>query len=468
MKFEDLGLGPEVLAAIAKAGYHEATPIQQKAIPVALQGRDLLGCAQTGTGKTAAFVLPLLDILMGSRARMRMPRALIISPTRELAQQTMENFRIYASLTDLEAALLVGGNDMRAQEQALTGHVDILIATPGRLLDMIERGKILMMGVKHLVIDEADRMLDMGFIPDVERICTMLPPLRHTLMFSATMPAEIRKLAERFLHNPREVAVAPPDSPADTVDQSLVIVEDGREKQRALRHLLGMQEVTSSMVFANRKRDVDSLHGSLVRRGIDAVRMQGDMSQHDRETALATFRNGDSRTMVCTDVAGRGIDIFGVSHVICYDVPVNAEDYVHRIGRTGRAGMRGCSYMLATPEDRDALDAIARFISRQLPVVELEGVRHADLACAGDRPRGSRRRDRRNWEKDDATARRRAAAKDRVRVKEKAEVKVKEMEDAGAVPFGEGPFVPAFLLRPVAAGNTRRAQVRGDSDHADR
>ncbi|MDE0047758.1 MAG: DEAD/DEAH box helicase [bacterium] len=460
MKFEDLGLGPEVLAAIAKAGYHEATPIQQKAIPVALQGRDLLGCAQTGTGKTAAFVLPLIDILMGSRARMRMPRALIISPTRELAQQTMENFRIYASLTDLEAALLVGGNDMRAQEQALTGHVDFLIATPGRLLDMIERGKVLMMGVKHLVIDEADRMLDMGFIPDVERICTMLPPLRHTLMFSATMPAEIRKLAEKFLHNPKEVAVAPPDSPADTVDQSLVIVEDGREKKRALRRLLDMQEVTSSMIFVNRKRDVDSLHGSLVRRGIDAVRMQGDMSQHDRETALAAFRNGESRTMVCTDVAGRGIDIFGVSHVICYDVPVNAEDYVHRIGRTGRAGMRGCSYMLATPEDRDALDAIARLISRQVPVVEIEGLRHADLACAPDRPQGRRRRDRRTWEKDDATARRREAAR--------GEAQEREMEDAGAVPFGEGPFVPAFLLRPVTTGNTRGTQTRGDSDRADR
>ncbi len=447
MKFEDLGLGPEVLAAIAKAGYHEATPIQQKAIPVALQGRDLLGCAQTGTGKTAAFVLPLIDILMGSRARMRMPRALIISPTRELAQQTMENFGIYASFTELEAALLVGGNDMRAQEQALAGHVDILIATPGRLLDMIERGKVLMMGVKHLVIDEADRMLDMGFIPDVERICAMLPPLRHTLMFSATMPAEIRKLAERFLHNPREVAVAPPDSPADTVDQSLVIVEDDREKKRVLRCLLDMPEVTSSMVFANRKRDVNSLHGSLVRRGIDAVRMQGDMAQHDRETALAAFRSGESRTMVCTDVAGRGIDIFGVSHVICYDVPVNAEDYIHRIGRTGRAGMRGCSYVLATPEDRDALDAIARLISRQLPVIEIDGIRHADLSCAPNRARGSRRRGRRTPEKDDATVRRRKAAKD--------ETRVREMEDAGGVPFGEGPFVPAFLLRPVTCGATR-------------
>ena len=210
MLFEDLGLSPEILAAVTEAGYREATPIQQQAIPVVLQGRDLLGCAQTGTGKTAAFVLPLIDILTGGKTKARMPRALILSPTRELAQQTLENFRIYARNADLTATLLIGGNDMKRQEQALSGNVDILIATPGRLLDMVDRGKLLMMGVKHLVIDESDRMLDMGFIPDVERICAMLPPLHHTLMFSATMPAEIRRLAERFLHNPKEVTVSPP------------------------------------------------------------------------------------------------------------------------------------------------------------------------------------------------------------------------------------------------------------------
>ncbi len=444
MKFEDLGLGPEVLAAIAKAGYHEATPIQLQAIPIALQGRDLLGCAQTGTGKTAAFVLPLIDILMGGKAKARMPRALILSPTRELAQQTLENFRIYAQFTDLDAALLIGGNDLKLQEQALSGNVDILIATPGRLLDMVERGKVLMMGVKHLVIDESDRMLDMGFIPDVERICGILPKLRQTLMFSATMPREIRKLAERFLHNPKEVTVTPPASPAETVDQSLVIVEDEKEKERALRHLLGLEAVTSSMIFANRKRDVDSLHGYLGRHGVDAVRMQGDMSQHDRETALAAFRSGEPSTMVCTDVAGRGIDIFGVSHVICYDVPVNAEDYVHRIGRTGRAGMRGCSYMFATPADRDALGAIAKLIARELPVVKMEGIRHASIEDSGSRPAGNRRRsEARTWEKSAVkTQRRRPVQPDEI---------ASEKEGADRIPFGEGPSVPAFLLRPVTA-----------------
>ena len=443
MKFEDLGLGPEVLAAIAKAGYHETTPIQQQGIPIAQQGRDLLGCAQTGTGKTAAFVLPLIDILMGGKAKARMPRALILSPTRELAQQTLENFRIYAQFTDLDAALLIGGSDLKLQEQALSGNVDILIATPGRLLDMVERGKVLMMGVKHLVIDESDRMLDMGFIPDVERICGILPKLRQTLMFSATMPREIRKLAERFLHNPKEVTVTPPASPAETVDQSLVIVEDEKEKERALRHLLGLEAVTSSMIFANRKRDVDSLHGYLGRHGVDAVRMQGDMSQHDRETALAAFRNGEPSTMVCTDVAGRGIDIFGVSHVICYDVPVNAEDYVHRIGRTGRAGMRGCSYMFATPADRDALGAITKLIARELPVVEMEGIRHASIEDSGSRPARNRRRSGgRAWEKSaPETQPRRPVQPDEIASKQKG---------ADHLPFGEGPSVPAFLLRPVA------------------
>ena len=217
MTFEDLGLSPEILAAVEKAGYREPTPIQRQAIPIALQGRDLLGCAQTGTGKTAAFVLPMIDILAGGRAKARMPRALILSPTRELAQQTMENFEIYAADVELTPALLIGGSDMKKQEQALNGTIDVLIATPGRLLDMVERGHVLMMGVKHLIIDEADRMLDMGFIPDIEKIVERLQPLRQTLMFSATMPREIRKLAERFLHNPKEVTVAPPASPAETV-----------------------------------------------------------------------------------------------------------------------------------------------------------------------------------------------------------------------------------------------------------
>ncbi|MBC6441518.1 MAG: DEAD/DEAH box helicase [Rhodospirillales bacterium] len=471
MTFEDLGLSPEVLAAIELAGYREPTPIQLQAIPVALQGRDLLGCAQTGTGKTAAFVLPMIDILTGGKAKARMPRALILSPTRELAQQTLENFGIYAQHTDLAAALLIGGNNMRQQEQALSGNIDILIATPGRLLDMVERGKLLMMGVKHLVIDEADRMLDMGFIPDVEKICSLLPPLRHTLMFSATMPKEVRKLADRFLHNPREVTVAPPASPAETVEQWLVAVGNERDKGRALRELLSHESVTSSMIFANRKKDVDSLHRSLKRHGLNAVRMQGDMAQPEREVALAAFKDGDANMLVCTDVAGRGIDVFGVSHVFCFDVPVNAEDYVHRIGRTGRAGHRGRAYVFATPEDAKPLQAVTNLIKRDLPMARFEGVKTvsipgiataapaapepaaedtpdtpdvAELSAAEDKPRRSRRRrggksadKAKSEETTDAKPTRKAGKSDKDKVR------------PDRIPFGEGPYVPAFLLRPT-------------------
>ena len=356
-----------MLAAVAAAGYREPTPIQRQAIPVALAGRDLLGSAQTGTGKTAAFVLPLVDVLAGGPRRARMPRALILSPTRELAQQTLENFRIYAGNSDLAACLLIGGGKMKQQVEALAGDVDVLIATPGRMLDMVERGRLLMAGVRHLVIDEADRMLDMGFIPDVERICSLLPPRRQTLMFSATMPPPIRRLAERFLRDPQEVQAAPPASPAETVEQWLLSVADERAKARALTRMLAWKAVTSAMVFSNRKRDVDGLYRTLKAAGFSAVRMQGDMAQPEREEALEAFRSGAARVLVCTDVAGRGIDIFGVSHVFCFDVPVNAEDYVHRIGRTGRAGHRGRAYMLATPEDARALQAVTRLLGRALP-----------------------------------------------------------------------------------------------------
>ena len=373
-----------MLAAVAAAGYREPTPIQRQAIPVALAGRDLLGSAQTGTGKTAAFVLPLVDVLAGGPRRARMPRALILSPTRELAQQTLENFRIYAGNSDLAACLLIGGGKMKQQVEALAGDVDVLIATPGRMLDMVERGRLLMAGVRHLVIDEADRMLDMGFIPDVERICSLLPPRRQTLMFSATMPPPIRRLAERFLRDPQEVQAAPPASPAETVEQWLLSVADERAKARALTRMLAWKAVTSAMVFSNRKRDVDGLYRTLKAAGFSAVRMQGDMAQPEREEALEAFRSGAARVLVCTDVAGRGIDIFGVSHVFCFDVPVNAEDYVHRIGRTGRAGHRGRAYMLATPEDARALQAVTRLLGRALP--------QADPASWGGTPAAGEKR----------------------------------------------------------------------------
>lgn len=443
-----------MLAAVAAAGYREPTPIQRQAIPVALQGRDLLGSAQTGTGKTAAFVLPLVDILTGGPRRARMPRALILSPTRELAQQTLDNFRIYAGASDLAACLLIGGGKMKQQEQALAGNIDVLIATPGRMLDMVERGRLLMAGVRHLVIDEADRMLDMGFIPDVERICALLPPRRQTLMFSATMPPEIRKLAERFLRHPQEVQAAPPASPAETVEQWLVEVADERGKARALTRMLAWGAVTSAMVFSNRKRDVDGLYRTLKAAGFAAVRMQGDMAQPEREEALAAFKGGAARVLVCTDVAGRGIDIFGVSHVFCFDVPVNAEDYVHRIGRTGRAGHRGRAYIFATPDDARPLQAVTRLIGRALPKVQplagearqVEAQPEAAPARAGGarRASGARNGEARNGKGRNGKARAGEAAG-----RPRASPQPAPTANPSAAPFGA--HVPAFLLRPVAA-----------------
>ncbi len=467
MIFEDLGLGPDVLKAVTDAGYRVPTAIQEKAIPVALQGRDLLGCAQTGTGKTAAFVLPMIDILSGSRAKARMPRALILSPTRELAQQTFENFEIYAKNAELDAALLIGGTSMRDQEKVLESDIDVLIATPGRLLDLIERGQILMRGVKFLVIDEADRMLDMGFIPDVERIVGFLPPLRQTLMFSATMPKEIRKLADKFLHNPKEITVAPPASPAEMVEQSLVRVANARDKGKALRKLLEGEAVGNAMIFCNRKRDVDSLTRSLRRFGFDVVRMQGDMDQRSREAALSAFKSGEAKFLVCTDVAGRGIDIFGLSHVFCYDVPVNAEDYVHRIGRTGRAGHRGRAYVFATPEDSKGLAAITRLIRRDIEEVTVDGKAAEHTAApaeaepdeADEAPKTENKgRRKKSAAKKDGKAKKadKAADKEAAQPRDddepaKAESRRrrKKERDDEKVPFGKGDHVPAFLMRSI-------------------
>ncbi len=372
MTFDDLGLSPELLQSVSEAGYNEPTPIQGKAIPVALQGRDLLGCAQTGTGKTAAFTLPMIDILADGKAKARMPRSLIITPTRELAMQIAENFEIYGKHHKLTHALLIGGVSMGDQEKALNRSVDVLIATPGRLLDLFGRGKILLTGIKILVIDEADRMLDMGFIPDVERIVSLLPPLRQTLFFAATMPAAIRRLADAFLHNPKEVHVDPPASPAENVDHSLARVTP-RGKGKALRELLGGEFVTNALIFCNRKRDVDALNKSLKRYGFQSAALHGDMQQSSRIETLAAFKNGDIRFLVATDVAGRGIDVFGLSHVFNYDVPLHAEDYVHRIGRTGRAGHRGRAIMLAVPDDAKNLAAITKLIGKEVPEIDVSG-----------------------------------------------------------------------------------------------
>jgi len=385
MRFEDLGLGPDVLRAVADAGYLEPTPIQEKAIPIALQGRDLLGCAQTGTGKTAAFTLPMIDILAEGKARARMPRSLIITPTRELATQISENFEIYTKYHKLSMALLIGGVSITDQLRILDRGVDVLIATPGRLLDLFERGKILLTGVKILVIDEADRMLDMGFIPDVEKIAGLLPPLRQTLFFSATMPREIRRLADKFLHNPKEISVDPPASPAETVSQALIMTTP-RGKRKTLRELLDDETVTGALIFCNRKRDVDELNRSLKRYGYQVAALHGDMPQSVRTETLEAFKAGKTRFLVATDVAGRGIDVFGLSHVFNYDVPLHAEDYVHRIGRTGRAGHRGRTIMLAVADDARYIAAIEKLIGRKIPRIDAHGAPLAEDAAAEAAP----------------------------------------------------------------------------------
>jgi superfamily II DNA/RNA helicase len=366
MSFDELGLGADVLKAVTDAGYTEPTPIQRQAIPQVLMGRDVLGCAQTGTGKTASFTLPMIDILFGSRARARMPRSLILEPTRELAAQVAENFEIYGKYHKLTKALLIGGVQYGDQEKLLDRGVDVLIATPGRLLDHFERGRLLLTDVKMLVIDEADRMLDMGFIPDVERIVSLLPKSRQTLFFSATMPPEIRRLADAFLTNPREITVTRPASTADTVKQLLVIADD-EAKREVLRRLIASEPVKNALVFCNRKRDVDILYKSLKRHGLNAGQLHGDMDQGTRTATLESFKRGEITILCCSDVAARGIDIDDLSHVFNFDVPIHAEDYVHRIGRTGRAGRSGAAFTIATRADGKYVAAIEKLIGKPIP-----------------------------------------------------------------------------------------------------
>ncbi|WP_408906320.1 DEAD/DEAH box helicase [Muricoccus nepalensis] len=371
--FADLGLSDPILQAVAEAGYVHPTPIQEQAIPVVLMGRDVLGCAQTGTGKTAGFTLPMLDILAGSRAKARMPRSLILEPTRELALQVAENFVKYGKHLTLTHALLIGGESMDEQKAVLEKGVDVLIATPGRLLDLFDRGRILLADCKVLVIDEADRMLDMGFIPDVERIVSMLPKLRQTLFFSATMAPEIRRLADAFLQNPREITVSAPASVATTITAGLVWVQE-RDKREALRRLIKSQQVQNALIFCNRKVDVDILYKSLKRHGFNVGALHGDLAQSMRFATLERFKNNELQLLVCSDVAARGIDIGGLSHVFNFDVPFHAEDYVHRIGRTGRAGREGHAYTLATADEAKAVAAVETLTGRPIPPMTIDGL----------------------------------------------------------------------------------------------
>lgn len=368
--FADLGLSAKVLSSVKETGYNSPTPIQAGAIPAILKHCDVLGIAQTGTGKTASFVLPMLTLLESGRARIRMPRTVIIAPTRELAAQIAENFEKYGKKHRLNIALLIGGVSFDEQERRLERGADVLIATPGRMLDHYGRGKLLLTGVEILVIDEADRMLDMGFIPDIEHICKLIPMTRQTLLFSATMPAELEALAGQFLHNPQRIEVAAVSSAARTISQYLVKSDKKPwDKRHVLRALIKEQgeQLKNAIIFCNRKRDVGELFRSLTRHGFNVGALHGDMDQHNRMTVLENFRRDKLQLLVASDVAARGLDIPDVSHVFNFDVPIHAEDYVHRIGRTGRAGRSGTAFTIITQNDARAVEAIEKLIGEAIP-----------------------------------------------------------------------------------------------------
>ena len=401
MSFKELGLSEKVQAAVEASGYTEATPIQAQAIPHALTGRDILGIAQTGTGKTAAFTLPMLSRLETGRARARMPRTLILEPTRELAAQVEEAFVKYGANHKLNVALLIGGVAFGDQETKIMRGADVLIATPGRLLDFYERGKLLLTGIEILVIDEADRMLDMGFIPDIEKICKLVPFTRQTLFFSATMPPEITRLTEQFLQNPIRIEVARVGTTAALINQIFVATHGGGAKREMLRKQLREQpDFRNAIIFCNRKRDVAILHKSLTKHGFSVGALHGDMDQPARMASLDAFKRGDVALLVCSDVAARGLDIPDVSHVFNFDVPIHPDDYVHRIGRTGRAGKSGVAITLITDEDGKHVSAIEKLIKLD---VKWEGPKLDELGDApveerrhrgGDRDRSGRRGER--------------------------------------------------------------------------
>ncbi|ESQ77005.1 DEAD/DEAH box helicase [Asticcacaulis sp. YBE204] len=377
-KFTDLGLSPEILKAVADTGYDTPTAIQEQAIPIALVGLDVLGIAQTGTGKTAAFTLPMIEKLASGRSRARMPRAIVLAPTRELADQVAEAFEKYAKYCKLNWALLIGGVSMSDQVAKLDKGVDVLIATPGRLLDLFERSKVMLNGVQLMVVDEADRMLDMGFIPDIERIFKLTPPSRQTLFFSATMPPEITRLTEQFLKNPVRIEVSRPASTNESITQYVYRVPQkdsktmAKAKRMALRTLIGQLDITNGIVFCNRKSDVDIVAKSLSVHGFNAAPIHGDLDQSLRMKTLDAFRKGELKLLVASDVAARGLDIPNVGHVFNFDVPIHADDYVHRIGRTGRAGRTGEAYLILSPQDEKNYDKVLKLIKKEPAPLELE------------------------------------------------------------------------------------------------
>jgi len=446
-EFNELGLSPATLQAVADTGYTTATPIQAEAIPVALAGRDVLGIAQTGTGKTAAFTLPMIDRLAAGRSKARMPRALVIAPTRELADQVSLSFEKYSKgqKTKLSWALLIGGVSFNDQELKLDRGVDVLIATPGRLLDHFERGKLLMTGVQILVVDEADRMLDMGFIPDIERIFKLTPAKKQTLFFSATMPPEITRLTKQFLNDPVRIEATRPATTAETITQYLVRLptSDPKAKRTALRMLVERADVKNGIVFCNRKSEVDIVAKSLKTHGFDAAPIHGDLDQQTRMRTLEAFRKGELKLLCASDVAARGLDVPDVSHVFNYDVPHHADDYVHRIGRTGRAGRSGQTFMIVTPADSKNIDKVLKLIGKAPEELVLEGVDFASIKDERREDRSGGRGRERSGRDRDRTPRPRSSTRP-------------ESTDASTEPLA-----PVEASAPAAAPPSAEAPARG-------
>jgi len=469
MTFKNLKLSEKVLAAVEAAGYAAPTPIQAQAIPVALEGRDVVGIAQTGTGKTASFVLPLLTMLEKGRARARMPRSLVLEPTRELAAQVAEAIETLGAQHKLTVALLIGGVSFDDQEKKLERGADILIATPGRLLDHFGRGKLLLNAVDYLVIDEADRMLDMGFIPDIERICKLLPPSRQTMFFSATMPPEIQKLTEQFLRNPEQIRVSPPATTAKLITQKLKFSpSDSKTKRHILRELMRNESgaVKNAIIFCNRKKDVAVLHKSLLKHGFNAAALHGDLDQRQRMATLEAFRKGEITYLAASDVAARGLDIPDVSHIFNFDVPISPEDYVHRIGRTGRAGREGFAAMIVTPKEMKGLRAIESLCKSKIEWIDGEpSTENLTSTDFSERRERSTRRDRsKGGRKDQAASEQRQSAEVRPirsgaprRDKNSDRSSVSRyhrelLPPATSAPvIGLGDHVPEFLKRPTRA-----------------
>ena len=448
MSFSHLGLSDKVLAAIEAAGYKQPTPIQEQAIPHVLARRDVLGIAQTGTGKTAAFVLPMLTMLEQGRARARMPRTLILEPTRELAAQVAEQFEKYGKNNKLTVALIIGGVSFDDQDAKLLRGVDVLIATPGRLLDHFERGRLLLSGCELLIIDEADRMLDMGFIPDIERIGKLVPFTRQTLFFTATMPPEIQRIADTFLHNPVRVEVSRPATAASTITQLKVQTgRDPHDKRETLRRLIrDAGDFKNAIIFCNRKREVAQLHRSLLRHKFNAVALHGDLDQPARMAALDAFRSGEAKLLVASDVAARGLDIPDVSHVFNFDVPHHPDDYVHRIGRTGRAGKSGTAITIVAPMDGRSVDAIEKLTGQPIPWMDKAAAPAAAEPApeAEAQPARAERHEHRGGDRGERRNQRPRSGEHRRPANEpRRPQRPREAEEA------DTSHLPAFLLRPV-------------------